>query len=138
MPILEYHLAEGQYSDEQIDELLIASSELYASVLQSPVDRVRVLAHVHPKRRIAVGGKLMSDGAVAAPFFHCIVLEGRSQESCHAVLAGFTDLLVKILGADKATVRGGCWPISPAMWSIAGVPASELRAAEIRARAIST
>lgn len=134
MPILEYHLAEGQYSDEQIDELLVASSQLYASVLQSPVERVRVLANLHPKRRVAVGGKLMSEGAAAAPWFHCLVLQGRSEESCHALLAGFTDLLVTILGADKASVRGGCWPISPAMWSIGGVPASHARAAEIRAR----
>ena len=85
-------------------------------------------------RRVAVGGKLMSEGAAAAPWFHCLVLQGRSEESCHALLAGFTDLLVTILGADKASVRGGCWPISPAMWSIGGVPASHTRAAEIRAR----
>ncbi len=135
MPILEYHLAEGQYSDAQIDELLLASSELYASVLQSPVERVRVFANMHPKRRVAVGGKLMNDGAGAAPYFHCLVLQGRSEESCHALLAGFTDLLVRILGADKASVRGGCWPIAPSMWSIGGVPASQARAAEIRARA---
>ena len=135
MPILEYHLTEGQHSDDQIAELILASSHLYADVLQSPIERVRVLVHLHRPQHHAVGGRLISEGAGLAPYFHFLVLEGRPVEQCHRLLQGFTDLLERTLRVDRQRIRGGCWPIPAAMWGIGGQPASALRAHEIMARA---
>lgn len=135
MPILEYRLTEGRHTDEQVSDLLLASARLYAQVLKSPLDRVRVIAQMHRPQHAVVGGCLLSEGGAAAPWFHFLVLEGRPQDECQALIAGFTDLLVSTLGVERAAVRGGCWPIPPALWGIGGVPASVLRAQEIAARA---
>jgi 4-oxalocrotonate tautomerase len=135
MPILEYHLSAGLHRDEDIAELLLRSSRLYAEVLASPIERVRVLATLHAPQHVAVGGQLLSDGAPDAPSFHFLVLEGRPLEQCQALIAGFTDLLVQVLKVDRQRVRGGCWPIPPEHWGIAGRPASAARAGEIQARA---
>ncbi|GAB3628337.1 hypothetical protein PTE30175_01830 [Pandoraea terrae] len=138
MPILEYHLAEGHYADAQIAELLVASSHLYAEVLNSPIERVRVFAQFYQPQHVAVAGKLLSLGGAPAPYFHFLVLEGRPLDECHRLLTGFTDLVVKLLHADGSLVRGGCWPIPPRYWAIAGTPASLTRAMEIGARAKAT
>jgi 4-oxalocrotonate tautomerase len=134
MPILHYHLIAGAHDDARIGELLTASSRLYAEVLRIPVERVRVYAHLYEPAHVAVAGELASRGAAPAPSFEFLVLEGRPIEDCQALLAGFTDLLVKLLGVERARVRGGCWPIPAHYWAIGGVPASEVRAAEIAAR----
>jgi phenylpyruvate tautomerase PptA (4-oxalocrotonate tautomerase family) len=135
MPILEYRLAEGQYTDEQVSDLLLASARLYAEVLKSPVDRVRVVALTYKPQHAVVGGKLVSEGGPSAPWFHFLVLEGRPVDECQALIGGFTDLVVSTLGVERSLVRGGCWPIPPQYWGIAGTPASVMRAREIAARA---
>ncbi len=135
MPVLEYHLAEGQYTDRQISELLTISSQRYADALESPIERVRVFAQLYKPQHVAVGGKLLSEGGVSAPYFHFLVLEGRPLDQCQELLKGFTDLLVEILKADRSLIRGGCWPIPAQLWAIGGTPASFTRAGEIAARA---
>lgn len=137
MPIIEYHLAEGRYTDAQVSELLIASSQRYADVLKSPIERVRVFAQFYKPGHVAVAGKLLSQGGTPAPYFHFLVLEGRPLDECHQLLTGFTDLVVEILQADRSLVRGACWPVPPQYWAIAGSPASLARAAEINARALA-
>lgn len=135
MPILEFHLVEARYTDEQVGALLKNASRLYADVLQSPIERVRVFAQFYRPQHAAVAGRLISEGGEPAPYFHFLVLEGRPIEQCHALLAGFTDLCVDLLGADRTLVRGGCWPIPPKYWGIAGSAASVARVQEIAARA---
>ena len=134
MPILHFHLAEGQHPDAAIGELVLAASRLYAEVLQCPIERVRVFAHVLPARHVAVGGRLVSEGQAGAPFFEFMVLEGRPVDQCQDLLTRFTDLIVHTLGVDRSGVRGVCKPVPPALWAIAGQPASAVRAGEIQAR----
>ena len=81
------------------------------------------------------GGVPVSRAAVPAPYFHFIALEGRPVEERQRLLSGFTDIVVAVLGVDRALVRGGCLPISPEDWAIGGVPVSVQRAVEVRARA---
>lgn len=137
MSILQYHLAEESYTDTQVGELLTKSSTLYADVLKSPIERVRVLAQFYKAQHVAVAGKLIASGGTPAPYFHFLVLAGRPLDECHRLLTGFTELVVDLLHADRSAVRGGCWPISPEYWTIAGTPASIMRAAEISQRAQS-
>lgn len=137
MPILEYHLVEGRYDDDQIEKLLLGSSLHYADVLKCPLDRVRVFVHLHKPQHVAVAGRLLSQGGDSAPYFHFLVLEGRSQGECDELLTGFTDLVVEFLGAERSQVRGGCWPIPPQYWAIGGKLAAGVRADEIRARTLA-
>jgi phenylpyruvate tautomerase PptA (4-oxalocrotonate tautomerase family) len=135
MPVVNFQLVEGLHTDAQLRTLLIEASALYASVLESPIDRVRVFINLRPAHLVAVGGVPLNEGGTYAPFFDCFVMAGRSLEQRHLVLAGFTDLLVKVLGVDRSQIRGVCRPVDPENWAIAGVPASIQRAAEIEARA---
>lgn len=137
MPILHFHLAEGCHSDAQIGALLKQASQAYAQVLDSPIDRVRVFAQLYKPQHVAVAGALLSEGRAPAPFFEFLVLEGRPLDQSQQLLTVFTDLLVETLGVARSGVRGICKPVPPAMWGIAGTPASLVRAGEIEARAAS-
>lgn len=134
MPILEYHLLEDSYSEEQCEKLLLESTRLYAEVMKCPLERIRVLIHLHKRSMVAVAGQMLNKGGQAAPYFHFLVLQGRPLEEKHKLLIGFTDLVVRILDADRRMVRGGCWVLPPEDWAIGGVPASVLRSQEILAR----
>lgn len=137
MPILNFHLVQGQHAPAQVETLLLKASALFAEVLACPVERVRVFATEHPPQHVCIGGQLVNRRAQVAPYFSFIVLEGRSQADCQRLLSGFTDLVVDILGAPRANVRGGIVPVAPSDWSIGGVLASDLRQAEIEARRLA-
>lgn len=134
MPVVQFHLAEKNYSQEQCEELMVKASELYSQVLDSPMERVRAFINFHPEWGMATAGKPVSKRGIVAPYFDFIVLEGRPLNQCHALLEGFTSLLVDILGADRNLVRGSCRPVPPQYWGIGGRPASEIRYKEIEAR----
>ncbi|HTF48723.1 MAG TPA: tautomerase family protein [Pseudonocardia sp.] len=135
MPIVTFHLVEGRYPPERLDELLERASTLYARVLDSPLERVRAFVAGYPAERVAVAGTRVSRGAQPAPYFEFLVLHGRPVAQRHALLAGFTDLLVELLDAPRALIRGRAVQLEPDDWAIAGEPASATRRAEIQARA---
>ncbi|NMG43839.1 4-oxalocrotonate tautomerase [Aromatoleum toluvorans] len=133
MPILHFHLVEGQYGAEQHRRLLAESSRFFAEVLRCPLDRVRAFIHLYRPELVAVGGEIA--GERRAPYFSFIVMEGRALDERQRLLAGFTDIVVAALGVDRAEVRGGIVPVLPENWSIGGVPGSVMRQSEIVARA---
>ena len=135
MPVMHIDLIEGQYSDAQCRELLEKASALYAEVLESPVERVRVFINLVSPNMAAAGGKVISDGGVPAPHFHFLVMQGRPQEAIDRLITGFTDLIENILGTDRKLIRGGCYPIPAEHWGIGGTSAAVMRAKEIEARA---
>jgi 4-oxalocrotonate tautomerase len=133
MPILNIHLVAGQHAPEQLERLVVQCNELFASVLNCPVDRIRVFVTEHAPRQMCIGGKLATE-AEPAPFFSFYVLEGRSLEDRQRLLAGFVDLIAEILAVDRSRIRGCVERIEPEDWTIGGTPASVLRQAEIAAR----
>ena len=62
MPVLTYHLVQGQHSDDELAVLLTRSATLFAEVTQSPVDRIRVMADERPPQRVCVGDTLVTLG----------------------------------------------------------------------------
>jgi 4-oxalocrotonate tautomerase len=134
MPVVQFHLADDKHSVEQCEELMVKASELYSSVLGSPMERVRVFIQFHKPWAMATAGKPVSRGGAVAPYFCFIVLEGRSLDQRQALIEGFTDLIASVLGEEKQQVRGACWPVPPEDWGIGGKPASELRKDEISQR----
>lgn len=135
MPVVNFHLVEGLATPQQASALLKLASQLYCEVLNAPVDRVRAFITLHAPEHFMVAGLLATECAPHAPFFDFIVLEGRPIEERQRLLAGFTDIVVQVLGVDRGLVRGCCRRVHPEDWAIGGRPASQLRADEVRARA---
>lgn len=135
MPIVNFHLVDGMTTPEQDERLLIAACKLYAEVLGAPMDRIRAFITTHRLGQMAVAGDLVARNGLHAPFFDFIVLQGRTLEQRQMLLAGFTNLLVDILGVERNLVRGCCRRVEPEDWTIGGQPASVLRKDEIAARA---
>jgi phenylpyruvate tautomerase PptA (4-oxalocrotonate tautomerase family) len=131
VPVLEVHLVEGDHAPAAVARLLEAASRRYAEVLESPLERIRAYATLHPREHWAVGGVT---GGAPAPYFTAIVLEGRPVEQRHRLLAELTDLLVDVLGVTRSRVRGRLIQVPPDDWAIGGVPASGARRDEIAAR----
>ncbi|MBN9107493.1 MAG: tautomerase family protein [Pseudonocardia sp.] len=131
MPIFEVHLVAGRHPPERLAELLRALSARYAEILESPVERVRGFVTAHPAAHVVAGGEV----GVEAPYVTALVLRGRPVEQRHRLIAAFTDVVVDVLGAARASVRVRIEQVDPDEWGIAGVPASAARATEIAARA---
>lgn len=134
MPVLHIHLVEDQHSDAQIERVVLECSSLFAEVLASPIERIRVFVELHRASAVAIGGTLVADSGARAPYFQFVTLEGRPLEERHKLLTGFTRVIADALGVDARSVRGACWPVNPENWGIGGVPASVLRAREIAQR----
>ena len=134
MPIVTFHLSAERFTSSQLGELLTASGIVYAEALSSPVDRVRAFVRLYPAELCLVAGGLVNENHLMAPFFEFIVLAGRPLAQRHHLLGAFTDLLVEHLGVVREHVRGRAIEVDPEDWTIGGVPASILRADEIRAR----
>ena len=47
MPIVKFHLADKDISDGQIESVIEQATQIYAEVLDSPVDRIRVFVDLH-------------------------------------------------------------------------------------------
>jgi 4-oxalocrotonate tautomerase len=138
MPILNFHLVQGQHAPASIESLLLRSSKFFAEELHCPIDRVRVFVTEHAPQHVCIGGKLASQDAQPAPYFTFVLLKGRSLEDRQRLLTGFTDLVIEILECSRETVRGGINLIDPDDWGIGGLSASHLRQAEIQARQVAT
>ncbi|WP_435582240.1 tautomerase family protein [Amycolatopsis thermoflava] len=135
MPVVQFHLEDGSLDDEQAADLLRTASRLYADVLGSPVERVRAFVVPHRPQWCAVGGEVLSEGGSGLAYFTAIVLTGRPADQHERLLAGFTDLLVRVAGVPREKVRGRIEQVRPEDWGIGGAPAAQVRAGEIAARA---
>ena len=139
MPVAQLYLVTSEYPPEAIAALLTEASRFYAAALYPemeipPVERVRIFITDVAPDHWATGGKPVSRGGAPAPYFSCIAMKGRPPERIQAMMAGWTDLIVQHLGCDASLVRGRLIEIEPEHWYISGVPASQIRAAEIAAR----
>lgn len=140
MPVAQIYLVAQAYPPQAIADLLVEASAFYAAALypemeNPPIERVRIFINDVAPEHWATGGKAVSQGGHAAPYFSCIAMKGRSADVIQAMMAGFTDLVVRHLGCDKALVRGRLIEIEAAHWFVSGQPASQVRAAEIANRA---
>lgn len=130
MPIVIFQLVEGCASAEQQAELLDEASRLYSKVLAAPIDRIRAMISLYPRECFSVSGETGRQ----APYFEFRVFDGRPLEERRRLMAGFTELLVRILDVQPQLVRGLCIRVDPQDWSIGGIPADLLRAMEIDVR----
>ncbi|MEU7812569.1 tautomerase family protein [Pseudonocardia sp. NPDC049154] len=135
MPVAHFHIVRRGVDPAQRRRLLVEASRVYAEVLDSPIERVRVFVVEYDPESAAVGGEVVAEGAPAAPYFTAIVLAGRPATQRQELLARLTDLVVDVLGAERRLVRGRIVEVAPENWAIGGVAAASVRADEIAARA---
>lgn len=131
MPIVRFHSAGLRHSETVVTNFLEKASEIYARILECPVDRVRALYIPHDRKMVATGGATPGPASV---FFEFIVLEGRSLAQRQRIASEFTDLIEKLLGVDLAVIRGHCIRVDPEDWCIGGRFASDIRESEIEQR----
>jgi phenylpyruvate tautomerase PptA (4-oxalocrotonate tautomerase family) len=139
MPVAQLYLVASEYAPETIAALLAEASTFYAAALYPematpPVERVRIFVTDVAPEHWATAGKPVSAGGTPAPYFSCIAMKGRPAERLRAMMAGWTELIIRHLACDGAMVRGRLIEIEPEHWYIAGTPASQLRASEIATR----
>lgn len=139
MPIVRFFLVSTAYSEEAVAGLLTEASRFYAAALypeapEPPVERVRAFVVDVSPEHWATGGKLVSQGGQAAPFFKCISLPGRPAEQMTHLMEGFTRLIVDWLKVDVQHVRGQLDIVTPENWWIAGRSAADVRRSEVEKR----
>jgi 4-oxalocrotonate tautomerase family enzyme len=128
------HIYVTECTDAQERRLHEEGSRRYASVLGSPLDRVRLFVHHLPPTGVSVGGETVAETGRHSPYFTALILRGRPVAQRHELLRELTDLVVEILGAGRGLVRGLITEVDPDGWGVGGVPASVVRARETAAR----
>lgn len=114
--------------------LLRETAELFAEITESPVDRVRTQVHELPADSFAVGGVSIAESGTQAPFITLDLFEGRPIEQHAALIERMSALVAALVGVPLERVRLRINEVAPTGWGIGGVPASELRQAEIERR----
>ena len=133
MPYLRVDLAAPV--DTRIkSELLRRTAELFAEITESPIDRIRTQVHELPADSFAVGGVAIAESGVQAPFVTLDLLEGRPPEQHLALIERMSRLVADLVDVPLDRVRLRINVVPTTSWGIAGVPASDLRKAEIDAR----
>ena len=133
MPYLRVDLA-APVDTRTKSELLRRTAELFAEITESPIDRIRTQVHELPADSFAVGGVAIAESGVQAPFITLDLLEGRPPEQHVALIERMSRLVADLVDAPLDRVRLRINVVPATSWCIAGVPAGELRKAEIDAR----
>ncbi|WP_317930666.1 hypothetical protein [Halioxenophilus sp. WMMB6] len=134
MPIVHFHVCQTEASEERCRLLVESACQIYARILDAPIERVRAFITVHKPYEMALLGRSLHTGDSGAPFFEAYVLRGRTPAQRQELMMSFTEILSEILSIDKSVVRGRCVQVDPEDWCIAGYPAADIRKDEIEAR----
>jgi 4-oxalocrotonate tautomerase family enzyme len=141
MPAAHINLLQG-HSRQELRDVIVGVSDVMASVLGAPKDRLEVWVTEHDPELFGVNGAPAIDGLATAPFREVEIplvlitlLSGRPVEKHHALIGGITEVIERVLGSPAGRTRIGITTVSPDSWGIGGRPASVVRAGEIAARA---
>lgn len=134
MPFLRIDLA-GPVDPEIKRRLLVESARLFAEIIESDVARVRTQVHELPGDDFAVGGVPISESGEQSPFITLDLFRGRPDSQHRALCERIPSLVAEIVGCPIERTRLRINEVFAEGWAIGGVQASELRKAEIDARA---
>lgn len=141
MPVANIHVLAG-HPRPVLKQLLREASAAFAKAIEAPPERLQVwITEVDPGL-YAIAGEPADEvlqrvprGQAEIPLIRMALMEGRSTEMLHRVMADLSAVVARVLGGDPQRVRVQIDHIHPDRWSIGGVPASRARAAELAARA---
>lgn len=141
MPLIQTFILKGR-PREQVHRLIAAMTDTVARVIESPKERLRVWVSEIEPGAWGIGGVPVSllvtsekDEDTEMPLVQITLLEGRSKEQHHRLIAAVTEVVEDVLLARKDRIRVSISEVKPDSFGIGGVPASIVREAEIRARA---
>ena len=141
MPAAHINLLQG-HSRQELHAVIVGVSDVMASVLGAPKERLEVWVTEHDPELFGVDGAPAVDALARAPLRDVEIplvlmtlLSGRPVEQHHALIAGITEVIERALGTPPGRTRIGITTVSPDSWGIGGRPASVVRAGEIAARA---
>ncbi|MDO9029567.1 MAG: tautomerase family protein [Hydrogenophaga sp.] len=141
MPVANIHVLAG-HPRPVLKQLLREASAAFARAIDAPPERLQVwITEVDPEL-YAIAGEPADEvlqrvprGEAEIPLIRMALMEGRSTEMLHRVMADLSEVVARVLGGDPQRVRVQIDPIHPDRWAIGGVPASLARATELAARA---
>ncbi|MFM2406404.1 MAG: hypothetical protein RL223_4284 [Pseudomonadota bacterium] len=141
MPIAHIHVLAG-HPRPVLKQLLREASAAFAQALDAPPERLQVwITEVDPEL-YAIAGEPADEvlartprAQAEIPLIRMALMEGRSTETLHRVMAALSATTARVLGGDPQRVRVQIDHVHPDRWAIGGVPASQARAAELASRA---
>lgn len=141
MPVANIHVLAG-HPRPVLKQLLREASVAFARAIEAPPERLQVWITEIDPGLYAIAGEPADEvlqrlprGQAEIPLIRMALMEGRSTEMLHRVMADLSEVVARVLGGDPQRVRVQIDHIHPDRWSIGGVPASKARAAELAARA---
>lgn len=141
MPVANIHVLAG-HPRPVLQQLVSEAAHTLARAVEAPVDRLQVwITEVDPALYAIAGtpaDQVLAQkprAEVEIPLIRMTLLEGRSLEVLHRVIADMSAVTARVLGGDPRRVRVEINHVSADRWGIGGVPASQARAAELAARA---
>ncbi|MEZ5841717.1 MAG: tautomerase family protein [Hyphomicrobiales bacterium] len=141
MPVARLNVIAGHPRDD-LKAALVGAAEVMSRVLGAPVERLQVWLNEVDADFWLVAGmpasharETMQAADIPAALVDVSLLKGRPVAQHQALIAELTALLSEKLAIARPRIRVLVTELSPESWGIGGTPASEVRAAEIRARA---
>jgi 4-oxalocrotonate tautomerase family enzyme len=141
MPVANIHVLAG-HPRPLLKQLLREVSAAFALAINAPTDRLQVwITEVDPELYAVAGEPAdevlarQSRAQTEIPLIRMALMEGRTVETLHRVMADISEVTARVLGSDPLRVRVQIDHIHPDRWAIGGVAASISRADELAQRA---
>jgi 4-oxalocrotonate tautomerase family enzyme len=132
MPLVQIDLMEG-HAPEVHRALIERCTALYAEIVEAPIERFRATVSVVPADQWGLGG--VAGPERVSPLIRISLMSGRPPELLRRMMHEMSALVAEILDISIDATRVFITEIPPTHWGIGGLPASEVRAAEVAARA---
>lgn len=114
-------------------QLIERCTALYADIVASPIERFRTTVNAVPANQWGLGG--VAGAERVSPLIRIELMAGRPAELLRRLIAEMSALVAEILDIPVEQTRVYLIEIPTTHWGIGGVPASDVRAGEIAARA---
>lgn len=140
MPVANLHVLAG-HPRENLKQWIRETSRAMSEILAAPMDRLEVwVTEIDPELWGICGDPASEVLAhtprhdAEMPLIKMILMEGRTVEQLHRVIADLTAITARLMDVDAERIRVHIEHAHPDRWGIGGVPASIRRAAELAAR----
>lgn len=140
MPVANLHVLTG-HPRENLKSWIRETSHALSEILAAPMDRLEVWVTEIDPDLWGISGEPASEvlahtlrHEAEMPFIRMILMEGRTVEQLHRVIAELTAITARLMEVDAERVRVHIEHAHPDRWGIGGIPASIRRAAELAAR----
>lgn len=140
MPVANLHILNG-HPRENLKQWIRETSNALSDILAAPKDRLEVwVTEIDPDLWGICGDPASEVLAhtprhdAEMPFIRMVLMEGRTVEQLHRVIAELTAITARLMDVDAERIRVHIEHAHPERWGIGGVPASIRRAAELAAR----